>query len=61
MKTTQLAQVDESPAPDVIQIAMQINREAGSVHAWLFLKRQGMSDEVIYNLLLHKPSLAVVH
>jgi hypothetical protein len=61
MKTIKQARIDEAPAPDMVQVAMQINREAGSVHAWMFLKRQGMSDEAIFRLLQHKPSLALVH
>lgn len=51
----------EAPTQDLVQMAMRINLEAGSVHAWLFLKRHGFRDEEIFNLLLHTPTLRVVH
>ncbi|WP_426341467.1 hypothetical protein ACN9MZ_06855 [Pseudoduganella sp. S-14] len=46
---------------DIVQIAMRINVEAGSIHAWIFLKQNGFRDEEIMNLLRHTPSLHVVH
>ncbi|WP_426169083.1 hypothetical protein [Pseudoduganella sp. R-34] len=46
---------------DIVQIAMRINVEAGSIHAWIFLKQNGFRDEEIMNLLRHTPSLRVVH
>ncbi|MCE3263236.1 MAG: hypothetical protein K0R43_2315 [Pseudoduganella sp.] len=57
---TQLA-ATEFASQDVIQIAMRINVEAGSIHAWIFLKRNGFEDEEIVNLLRHTPALRVVH
>jgi len=48
-------------AQDVIQIAMRINVEAGSIHAWIFLKKNGFGDDEIMNLLRHTPALHVVH
>ena len=46
---------------DIVQIAMRINVEAGSIHAWIFLKQNGFRDEEIMNLLRHTPVLQVVH
>jgi hypothetical protein len=46
---------------DIVQIAMRINVEAGSIHAWIFLKQNGFRDDEIMNLLRHTPSLRVVH
>ena len=46
---------------DIVQIAMRINVEAGSIHAWIFLKQNGFRDEEIMNLLRHTPALQVVH
>lgn len=61
MKTrTQLATAEVS-ALDVVQIAMRINVEAGSIHAWIFLKQNGFQDEEIVNLLRHTPELHLVH
>jgi hypothetical protein len=61
MKTrTQLATADFL-SQDIIQIAMRINVEAGSIHAWIFLKQNGFRDEEIMNLLRHTPALQVVH
>lgn len=45
----------------IVQIAMRINVEAGSIHAWIFLKQNGFRDDEIMNLLRHTPSLRVVH
>lgn len=61
MKTnTQLATAD-SETQDVVQLAMRINVEAGSIHAWIFLKQNGFRDEEIVNLLRHTPALQLVH
>lgn len=61
MKTrTQLATA-EVTSLDVVQIAMRINVEAGSIHAWIFLKQNGFQDEEIVNLLRHTPELRLVH
>lgn len=57
---TELA-ATESGTPDIVQIAMRINVEAGSIHAWIFLKQNGFQDEEIMNLLRHTPALQVVH
>jgi hypothetical protein len=46
---------------DIVQIAMRINVEAGSIHAWIFLKQNGFRDDEIMNLLRHTPTLRVVH
>ncbi|MGW8390660.1 hypothetical protein [Pseudoduganella sp. HUAS MS19] len=51
----------EFETQDIVQIAMRINVEAGSIHAWIFLKQNGFRDEEIMNLLRHTPSLRVVH
>jgi hypothetical protein len=51
----------EFGTPDIVQIAMRINVEAGSIHAWIFLKQNGFRDEEIMNLLRHTPALQVVH
>lgn len=48
-------------AQDIVQIAMRINVEAGSIHAWIFLKQNGFRDEEIMNLLRHTPALQLVH
>ncbi|WP_342118801.1 hypothetical protein [Pseudoduganella sp. OTU4001] len=61
MKTrTQLATA-ENTTQDIVQIAMRINVEAGSIHAWIFLKQNGFHDDEIVNLLRHTPALHVVH
>ncbi len=57
---TELAVADFA-SQDLIQIAMRINLEAGSIHAWIFLKKNGFQDEEIANLLRHTPTLRVVH
>jgi len=57
---TELAAADFE-TQDIVQIAMRINVEAGSIHAWIFLKRNGFRDDEIMNLLRHTPSLRVVH
>lgn len=57
---TELA-ATECATPDIVQIAMRINVEAGSIHAWIFLKQNGFQDEEIMNLLRHTPALQVVH
>lgn len=57
---TELAAADFA-SQDVVQIAMRINIEAGSIHAWIFLKKNGFQDEEIANLLRHTPMLRVVH
>ena len=57
---TELAAADFA-SQDVVQIAMRINVEAGSIHAWVFLKKNGFQDEEIANLLRHMPTLRVVH
>lgn len=57
---TELAAVDVA-SQDVIQIAMRINVEAGSIHAWIFLKKNGFQDDEIANLLRHTPTLRLVH
>lgn len=46
---------------EIVQIAMRINVEAGSIHAWIFLKQNGFRDDEIMNLLRHTPALRVVH
>ena len=51
----------EFETQDIVQIAMRINVEAGSIHAWIFLKQNGFRDDEIMNLLRHTPSLRVVH
>lgn len=51
----------EFGTPDIVQIAMRINVEAGSIHAWIFLKQNGFQDDEIMNLLRHTPALQVVH
>ncbi len=51
----------EFTSQDVIQIAMRINVEAGSIHAWIFLKQNGFRDDEIMNLLRHTPALRLVH
>jgi len=51
----------EFETQDIVQIAMRINVEAGSIHAWFFLKQNGFRDDEIMNLLRHTPSLRVVH
>lgn len=61
MKTrTELAAAVSTPQ-DIVQIAMRIDVEAGSIHAWIFLKQNGFRDEEIVNLLRHTPALRVVH
>lgn len=57
---TELASA-EFETQDIVQIAMRINVEAGSIHAWIFLKQNGFRDEEIMNLLRHTPALQVVH
>lgn len=57
---TELAAAD-CESRDVVQIAMRINIEAGSIHAWIFLKKNGFRDEEIANLLRHTPTLRLVH
>jgi hypothetical protein len=57
---TELASA-EFETQDIVQIAMRINVEAGSIHAWIFLKQNGFRDDEIMNLLRHTPSLRVVH
>lgn len=57
---TELAAADFA-AQDVIQIAMRINIEVGSIHAWVFLKKNGFRDEEIAKLLRHTPTLRLVH
>ncbi|XLZ67751.1 hypothetical protein ABT364_14405 [Massilia sp. SR12] len=57
---TELAAADFA-AQDVVQIAMRINIEAGSIHAWIFLKKNGFRDEEIADLLRHTPTLHLVH
>jgi len=57
---TELAAADFE-TQDIVQIAMRINVEAGSIHAWIFLKQNGFRDDEIMNLLRHTPSLRVVH
>lgn len=60
MKTsTELAPADFE-SQDIVQIAMRINVEAGSIHAWIFLKKNGFRDEEIMNLLRHTPTLRLV-
>lgn len=56
---TQLAAMGLA-AEDVVQVAMRINVEAGSIHAWVFLKKNGFRDDEIMNLLRHTPVLRVV-
>ncbi len=51
----------EFETQDIVQIAMRINVEAGSIHAWIFLKQNGFRDDEIMNLLRHTPTLRVVH
>lgn len=61
MKTrTELAAADFE-SQDIIQTAMRIDVEAGSVHAWIFLKQHGFRDDEIMNLLRHTPALYAVH
>jgi hypothetical protein len=61
MKTrTELAAAVSTPQ-DIVQIAMRIDVEAGSIHAWIFLKQNGFRDDEIVNLLRHTPALHVVH
>jgi hypothetical protein len=57
---TELASA-EFETQDIVQIAMRINVEAGSIHAWIFLKQNGFRDDEIMNLLRHTPTLRVVH
>jgi len=57
---TELSSADFG-SQDIVQIAMRINVEAGSIHAWIFLKQNGFRDEEIMNLLRHTPALQVVH
>lgn len=57
---TELAAADFE-TQDIVQIAMRINVEAGSIHAWIFLKQNGFRDDEIMNLLRHTPSLRIVH
>lgn len=61
MNTRILLAATEFASQDVVQIAMRINVEAGSIHAWIFLKQNGFADEEIVNLLRHTPALRAVH
>ena len=61
MKTRTELAAAQAGWQDIVQIAMRINVEAGSIHAWIFLKQNGFRDEEIMNLLRHTPALQVVH
>ncbi len=61
MKTRTELAAAESTSQDIVQIAMRIDVEAGSIHAWIFLKQNGFQDDEIVNLLRHTPALHVVH